>query len=49
MEAAESCPLLPKPSPSRTTRLKESITRKPAWLEEAINSRQLLVPRSSAA
>lgn len=49
MEAVESCPLLPRPSPSRTTRLKESSTRKPEAWGEAISRRQLFVPRSSAA
>jgi hypothetical protein len=49
MEAEESSPELPRPSPSRMIRLKESSTRKPAWLGEVISKRQLLVPRSSAA
>jgi len=37
------------PSPSRMIRENASMTRKPSWVARATRSRQLLVPRSSAA
>ncbi|MGY3410583.1 hypothetical protein ACVWZV_006696 [Bradyrhizobium sp. GM5.1] len=42
-------PVAETPSPSRMMREKESTTRKPSWVGQAIRSLQLLVPRSSAA
>ncbi len=42
-------PVAETPSPSRMMREKESTTRKPSWVGQAISSLQLLVPRSSAA
>jgi hypothetical protein len=42
-------PLVDIPSPSRMIREKESTTRKPSPVGQAISSRQLFVPRSSAA
>ena len=48
--ASDSTPLAASPSPSRTMREKASTTRKPlARGRRATSSRQLLVPRSSAA
>ncbi len=46
--ASPILPLVARPSPSRTTREKASITVKPSSHGWAISSRQLLVPRSSA-
>ena len=42
-------PVAETPSPSRMIREKELITRKLSPVGQAISSRQLLVPRSSAA
>jgi hypothetical protein len=42
-------PVCDNPSPSRTMRENESMTRKPSKVGRAISRRQLLVPRSSAA
>ncbi len=42
-------PVAAMPSPSRMIREKESTTRNPSPVGQAISSRQLLVPRSSAA
>ncbi|MEY9529536.1 hypothetical protein ABIF70_010677 [Bradyrhizobium japonicum] len=42
-------PVAETPSPSRMMREKESTTRKPSLVGQAIRSLQLLVPRSSAA
>ena len=42
-------PVSDRPSPSRTMREKASMTRKPSAVGRATRSRQLLVPRSSAA
>ena len=42
-------PVAEMPSPSRMIRENESITRNPSPAGQAIRSRQLLVPRSSAA
>ncbi len=47
--ASDSRPVACSPSPRRTMRLKLSITRKPAPQGVPMSSRQLLVPRSSAA
>src|SRR5580658_2556708 len=47
--ASESLPVAASPSPSRTMREKASMTRKPRRVPRATRSRQLLVPRSSAA
>ena len=47
--SSDSLPLAANPSPSRTTRLKASITVKFSPEGRAISRRQLLVPRSSAA
>ena len=46
---SHSRPELCSPSPSRTMRLKLSTTRNPSGVGAATSSRQLLVPRSSAA
>jgi hypothetical protein len=42
-------PVAEIPSPSRMIRENESTTRNPSPVGQAINSRQLLVPKSSAA
>jgi hypothetical protein len=42
-------PVADMPSPNRMIRENESMTRKPSPVGQAIKSRQLLVPRSSAA
>jgi hypothetical protein len=42
-------PLAEIPSPNRMIRENESTTRNPSPVGQAINRRQLLVPRSSAA
>jgi hypothetical protein len=42
-------PVADMPSPSRMIRENESTTRNPSPVGQAISSRQLLVPRSSAA
>jgi len=42
-------PVEEMPSPRRMMREKESTTRNPSPVGQAISSRQLLVPRSSAA
>jgi len=47
--ASDSLPVAASPSPSRTMRENASITRNPPPVRRAIRSRQLLVPRSSAA
>jgi hypothetical protein len=49
MAASLSRPVVESPSPSRTMRVKPSSTRKLFSCGRAISSRQLLVPRSSAA
>src|SRR5712671_4471978 len=49
MAASERAPVVDNPSPNRTMREKESTTRKPAPTGRATSSRQLFVPRSSAA
>ena len=47
--ASDSRPLAASPSPSRTMRENASMTANPPPCGRAIRSRQLLVPRSSAA
>jgi len=49
MAASLMQPVVEMPSPSLTMREKESTTRKLSPEGQAIRSRQLLVPRSSAA
>jgi len=47
--ASDNAPVAASPSPNRTMRENASTTRKPPPDRRAIKSRQLLVPRSSAA